>query len=88
MTSILNDVILNKKMKITDPAALVDAKRSLRSMLYDFLLQNKYVPYPASYDNLAELQLSVLYIKLHDTFYYDDDVAYHQMPNDCNALWP
>lgn len=38
--SIVNDVILNKKMKITDQAALLDAQRSLRAMIYDFLLQH------------------------------------------------
>lgn len=41
--SIVNDVILNQRTKITDVRALSDAQRSLRAMLYDFLLQHKYV---------------------------------------------
>ena len=40
--SILNDVVLNKRVSITDQAALKDAKRSLSVMLYDFLLQHRY----------------------------------------------
>jgi hypothetical protein len=37
--SILNDVVLNKRVSITDHAALKDAKRSLSAMLSDFLNQ-------------------------------------------------
>lgn len=39
--SIVNDVILNQRTKITDVRALSDAQRSLRAMLYDFLLQHR-----------------------------------------------
>ena len=35
--SILNDVVLNKKLSITDQAALLDAQQSLQQMIYDFL---------------------------------------------------
>jgi hypothetical protein len=38
--SILNDVVLNKRVSITDQTALKDAKRSLSAMIYDFLLQH------------------------------------------------
>jgi nuclear-control-of-ATPase protein 2 len=39
--SILNDVVLNKKVAITDHAALKDSQRSLATMLDDFLTQYK-----------------------------------------------
>jgi len=39
-TSILNDVVLNKRTTITDEEALKDAKRSLKAMLNDFLTQH------------------------------------------------
>ena len=39
--SILNDVVLNKKVAITDREALLDSKRSLQTMLDDFLAQYK-----------------------------------------------
>ena len=35
--SILNDVVFNKKLSITDQAALLDAQQSLQQMIYDFL---------------------------------------------------
>jgi hypothetical protein len=35
--SIINDVVLNKKLHVADQKAIVDAKRSLSKMLYDFL---------------------------------------------------
>ena len=41
--SIFNDVFMNKKLSLTDQDALVDAKRSLSTMLYDFLTQHGYV---------------------------------------------
>jgi len=39
--SIMNDVILNRRVTILDKEALVDAKRSLTVMLGDFLRQHK-----------------------------------------------
>ena len=39
--SIVNDVILNKRVSLTDKEALKDAKRSLSAMLSDFLLQHR-----------------------------------------------
>jgi hypothetical protein len=38
--SIVNDVVFNKRTAITDKAALLDAKRSLSNMIYDFLQQH------------------------------------------------
>jgi hypothetical protein len=39
--SIVNDVILNKRISITDKDALIDARRSLSVMLNDFLVQHR-----------------------------------------------
>ena len=39
--SIMNDVILNRRVTILDKEALIDAKRSLSVMLNDFLQQHK-----------------------------------------------
>lgn len=39
--SILNDMILNRRVSITDKAALYDAQQSLTNMIYDFLLQHR-----------------------------------------------
>ena len=39
--SIMNDVILNRRVTILDKEALIDSKRSLTVMLNDFLQQHK-----------------------------------------------
>ena len=39
--ALVNDMILNRRMSLTDKEALKDAKRSLSAMLEDFLLQHK-----------------------------------------------
>ena len=39
--SIMNDVVLNRRVTILDKEALIDARRSLSVMLYDFLSQHK-----------------------------------------------
>ena len=39
--SIMNDVVLNRRVTILDREALIDARRSLSVMLYDFLSQHK-----------------------------------------------
>ena len=39
--SILNDIVLNKRTSLTDREALKDAKRSLGTMLNDYLSQSK-----------------------------------------------
>ena len=39
--NIVEDVIFNKRVSLTDKEALKDAKRSLRAMLNDFLLQHR-----------------------------------------------
>eukprot|EP01038_Epipyxis_sp_PR26KG_P007397 gene7397-10082_t len=39
--SILNDVILNKRVSLSDKEALKDAKRSLSTMIYDFLKERR-----------------------------------------------
>jgi hypothetical protein len=38
--SIFQDVLLNKKLSLTDQEALIDSKRSLSQMIYDFLSQH------------------------------------------------
>eukprot|EP01031_Cornospumella_fuschlensis_P025758 gene25757-31108_t len=38
--SIVQDVVFNKRTAITDQSALLDAKRSLSAMIYDFMLQH------------------------------------------------
>lgn len=41
--SIMNDMILNRRVSITDKEALRDAQQSLSNMIYDFLSQHKFV---------------------------------------------